>query len=55
LKFRFRVSLEIIKWLIYAVVRRKKNIIIEAKEGVNDYEFYFVKIVRDLLIYFYKK
>lgn len=51
--FRFKVSFEITKWLLYGVVRKKEQIIKEAKESVNDYEFYFVKILRNILICFY--
>jgi len=52
-KFRIKVSYEITKWLIYGVVRKKEKIIREAKEGVNDYEFFFVKSLRNLLMNIY--
>jgi glycosyltransferase involved in cell wall biosynthesis len=48
--FRFKVSLEIIKWLLYAIVKRKKEMIIRSNESKNEYEFYIIKPFRKILI-----
>ena len=53
-KFRVKVSYEIIKWLMYGVIRKKEKIIKDANEGVNDYEFFFVKIFRSFLLNIYR-
>lgn len=50
LVFRLKVSFEVTKWLVYGVVRKRSDIIKQAAEGINDYEFFFVKIFRKFLV-----
>lgn len=47
--FRLRVSLETAKWLTYAVVRKKPEMIATSDKSVTDYDFFILKIYRRLL------
>ena len=45
-KFRLRLSLETTKWLIYAVIKPKPNMIATCDEGVCEYELWPVGALR---------
>jgi glycosyltransferase involved in cell wall biosynthesis len=47
--FRSRVSAEAAKWLVYAVVRRKRAMLIRAREGANEYEWWPVRTLRKVI------
>lgn len=48
--FRAKVNIEITKWLFYALIKVKKNIIKESEFMINKYEYFIVKIFRTFLI-----
>lgn len=48
--FRVRLSLETAKWLTYAVVRRKPEIIYSSRDSVTDYDIWFLRLYRQLLV-----
>jgi glycosyltransferase involved in cell wall biosynthesis len=45
-RYRFRVTMETIKWLGYAVVRNKPDMLIHSGEGASNYELPAVMVVR---------
>ena len=47
--FRLRVNFNLFKWISYAVIKRKKEIIINSGMIKNDYEFLILKIYRSLI------
>jgi glycosyltransferase involved in cell wall biosynthesis len=47
--FRVRLSLETAKWLTYAVVRRKRQMIATAGDSVTAHDLWFLKLYRRLL------
>ena len=49
--FRFRVSGEVLKWLLYGILKRKRYIIATSAEGINIYEFAIIKLIRSFLLY----
>lgn len=54
-RFRIRVSLDVIKLLLYAIVKQEKEIIINSADSVNKYEFCLVKVTRNILLKVYDK
>lgn len=54
-RFRFRVSAETVKWLGYAVVRRKPAMLLDANEGASCYEMPGMGVVRSLAKIFANK
>jgi glycosyltransferase involved in cell wall biosynthesis len=55
LKFRGRVSLDIAKWLCYAIVRRKTYMLLTSNEGATSYELWPLSSVRNVLIFVLNK
>lgn len=54
LYFRYRVSLESIKWLLYGVLRRKAGMISESQEGATGYDLLPLRAFRFMLRRLYK-
>jgi glycosyltransferase involved in cell wall biosynthesis len=48
-KFRIRLGIETIKWLGYAVVRKKPRLIHSSEDGASPYDLWPVRVVRFLL------
>ena len=48
-RFRFRVSLETAKWLSYALVRRKRDMIETCKDGETPYDQFWLRAYRQLI------
>jgi len=51
--FRLRVSFEVVKWLIYAVAKGDRNMIISAQESKTPYELFIVDFFRRLIRFLY--
>lgn len=49
LRYRFRVTMETIKWLGYAVVRHKPELLLQSSDGTCRYDLPFVGFLRWLL------
>lgn len=49
-RFRLRVSLETAKWLTYALVRKKPDMISMSGHSVTEYDLFFLRIYRSLLV-----
>lgn len=47
--FRTRLSLETAKWLIYALIKRKYNIIVTSGESITDYDLLPLRLMRGML------
>ena len=54
-KFRFRLCLESMKWLGYAVVRKKPHLITSSQEGATPYDLWPLRVMRFLLQRIYPK
>lgn len=53
--FRNKVSFEIIKWHVYAIVRNKYFIIKNFSFNYNNYEFFYSRLIRKIVrLFFYK-
>jgi glycosyltransferase involved in cell wall biosynthesis len=51
-RFRWRVSIDVLKWMAYGVFKRRSDILAQAAVGSNEIEYSFVKLVRQLLMAF---
>jgi hypothetical protein len=47
--FRFRLAVETMKWLGYAVVRKKPQLVACSQEGATPYDLWPVRVIRFLL------
>lgn len=47
--FRLRLSLETAKWLTYAVVRNKREMVVSSYESVTKYDLWPLRVLRDSL------
>lgn len=47
--FRVRLSIETIKWLVYAVVRNKPSMITSSQDSVTDYDLWPLRLLRWVL------
>jgi glycosyltransferase involved in cell wall biosynthesis len=52
-KFRIRLAIETMKWLAYAVVRKKPQLIASSQEGATPYDLWPVRLTRFLLQHIY--
>lgn len=48
-RFRFKLSFETTKWLVYALVRKKPDIITSSPESVTRYDLWPLRVVRHML------
>jgi glycosyltransferase involved in cell wall biosynthesis len=49
LSYRWKVSRDELFWLAYAVVRRRRDILLTSDQVANDYEFWIARKIRELL------
>jgi glycosyltransferase involved in cell wall biosynthesis len=54
LRFRLKVTFEVLKWITYGIVKSQKNIIFDVQESRTQYELFFLDIVRRALLFFYR-
>jgi glycosyltransferase involved in cell wall biosynthesis len=48
--FRVRLNLESIRWLAYAVVRKRKDMISSCRDGATSYDLLLLRIIRTVLL-----
>ena len=53
--FRLKLNLETIKWLVYAVVRKKRYMISSSNESATDYDLWSLRLFRLVLQRIYSK
>lgn len=54
-RFRLRLSFETSKWLIYAVVRKKPEMITASHESVTRYDLWPLRVLRSILQWFFHR
>ena len=53
--FRFRLSIETIKWLIYGALRKKQDIIKNSIDSITEYDLFILRFIRFTLQTYYSK
>jgi hypothetical protein len=53
-RFLINLNLENLKWLIYALIKRKKNMINFSEDAATKYDFYIIKKLRVLFKFIIK-
>ncbi|MGH8560327.1 MAG: glycosyltransferase family 2 protein [Methylococcales bacterium] len=51
-RFRTRVSIEILRWLAYGIIKNRRDIILRCRESDNPYEFLPLRLLKRILVGF---